>query len=255
MVLKKLGADLINEQPDGNFPAHGPDPMKPKADRDLAEAVIKKKADLGVLFDADGDRVFFVDDLGRRVDSDIVAALISENFKGSIILDVRSGYLAREFLEKAGKKIIDSRVGHSFIKKMISKEKSSFAAETSGHYYFPLGNGAYFDSGILAAIYFINSLPPKLSQFIDNLPRYFKSGELNFKIKNKIEVIKKLEKQFKKETARIYKIDGLKMEFNSPDWWFSVRPSNTEDLLRLNLEAKNKKVFEERLEEIKKFLK
>ena len=251
-IFKKLGVKfLVNDRPDGNFPAHGPDPMKPEALQDISEAVKENKADLGVIFDADGDRVFFMDDLRRGVDPDIVAVLIGKNFKGPVILDVRSGYLPRELL----KNVKDCRVGHFFIKKMMAKIKAGFAAESSGHYYFPLGGGAYFDSGILAALHLINSLPPKLSEFIYGLHHYFKTGELNFKIKDKTGIMKSIEKRFQKEAAKTSKIDGIKMEFKSPDWWFSVRPSNTEDLLRLNLEAKDEEIFEEKTKELRKFLK
>src|SRR3989344_3207106 len=142
-TYKLTNFKLINQRPDGRFPAHGPDPMKPGAMDDLCQTVRKYKADLGVIFDADGDRVFFVDDRGRPVHSDVVAGLLSKNFNGQAILDVRAGYLAREFivagLPRPGggkKKIVNSRVGHYFIKKLMREKKIPFAAEVSGHYYF-----------------------------------------------------------------------------------------------------------------------
>ncbi len=252
LVIGKLEIILINEKPDGRFPAHGPNPMAKGATDDLRKAVSKNKADLGVIFDADGDRAFFIDDLGEGIHSDITAALIGKNYKGPVILDVRAGYLARELISK----VIDSRVGHYFIKKLMRQRKAPFAAETSGHYYFK--DFFYADSGIFAAIQFMNAASEilkkgkKLSGWIDSLPKYYRSGEINFRISDKKAVMKKAENLFKKEAKKISHLDGLKMEFGPPvgQWWFSLRPSNTEDLLRLNLEAKDEKVFKKALKAI-----
>src|SRR3989344_4394381 len=136
LEIDKLEIKLINDKLDGNFPAHGPNPMAENALNDLERAVKKYRTDLGVIFDADGDRVFFVDDKGKEIHSDIIAGLIAENFFGPVILDIRSGYSAREPLSRAKRKVVDSRVGHYFIKKMMKNKKINFAAELSGHYYF-----------------------------------------------------------------------------------------------------------------------
>ena len=278
LTQKLVNSQIINQRPDGRFPAHGPDPMKPGAMDDLCQTVRKYKADLGVIFDADGDRVFFVDDRGRPVHSDVVAGLLSKNFNGQVILDVRAGYLAREMivadLPRQGggkKKIVNSRVGHYFIKKLMREKKIPFAAEVSGHYYFQ--DFFFADSGIFAAIMMINSisrLNRPLSDWLDSLPRYYRSGEINFKVKDKVGVMKKVEAHFsseggsasggKKLGAKISHIDGLRVEFyrRSPELaegWFSLRPSNTEDWLRLNLEAKNKKVFDAELRLLEKLIK
>lgn len=249
LVNRGLEFILINDEPDGNFPAHGPNPMLSNALNQLKRAVIKHKADLGVIFDGDGDRVFFTDNRGRFVNPDIVAALISQNYKGPIILDLRSGYLSRELISADKKRIIDSRVGHYFIKKLMREKKSPFAAELSGHYYFRDFFGA--DSGIFAAIQFINAvsgLKTGLVEFIDSLPKYYQSGELNFRVKDKEGLMKKAENIFKKDAKEISRLDGLKMEF--PAWWFNLRPSNTENLLRLNMEARKKITFEQKLKEL-----
>lgn len=254
----KLKIILINNEPDGNFPAHGPDPLKENSINDLSRAVLQNKADLGVIFDADGDRVFFIDDQGRKISTDAVTALISKDFSGPIILDVRFGYLIKELLGKS-RKIIESRVGHFFIKKLMARKKILFAAEISGHYYFSFDGGAYFDAAILAAIHFINQCSKigKLSKWIDLLPKYYWSGELNFKVDNKAKTMKKVENYFKKEAKKISRLDGLKMEFSSSlgDWWLGIRPSNTEDLLRLIVGAKSEKAGQKQLEEVKKLLK
>ncbi len=250
---------LINDRPDGRFPAHGPDPWRRDAFNDLRTAVRKHKADLGIIFDADGDRVFFLDDRGQPVAPDAVAVLISRSFKGPLILDVRAGYLARELISADGKKIINSRVGHYFIKKLMNKKKIDFAAETSGHYYFKFKEfSAVWDSGILTAIYFMNQISGiryqglSLGEWIDGLPKYHRSGEINFRVSDKEKILTKIEQKYKKEAQRLSHLDGLKMEFGA--WWFNVRPSQTEDLLRLNLEAKDKKTFLAKLKEFKKLI-
>lgn len=270
IILKELFLKpkiiLINDKPDGNFPAHGPNPMIGKAFAELGTAVRKYKADLGVVFDADGDRAFFVDDRGRLVDPDVIAVLISKNFKGPVILDVRGGYLARELIGTGKRKIFDSRVGHTFMKKMMRKRKAAFGGEFSGHYYFNFGGGFYADSGIFAAIQFINQTGKlkaeglTLSQWIESLPKYHRSGEINFEIKDKERILKKLEDRYKKQAKKISHLDGLKMEFSARGgpaaggWWFNLRPSNTENLIRLNLEAKDFKTLNSKLQEIKKLL-
>lgn len=251
---KKIDAKLINYRPDGRFPAHGPNPMERGALKDLKKKIKKEKADLGAIFDADGDRVFFVDDKARLVSADVCAASIGANFKGPVVLTPLSGYLVREIFKKEGKKIIESRVGHYFIKKAMKKVKAKFGAETSGHYYFNIQN-TYYDSGVLAVIYFINAvsnLKENLSDWIDSLPRYYHSGELNFKVKNKKQLLHKIEQEFRKNARKISKLDGLKVEFD--DYWFSIRPSQTEDLVRLNLEAKSKKTLKKALARIKKLI-
>ncbi len=254
---QSINSKLINWRPDGRFPAHGPDPWKKRAMDQLSRAVLKEKADLGVIFDADGDRVFFVDDEGRPVSPDIIAALISKNFPGSVILDLRSGYLARELISADRKKIIDSRVGHYFIKQTMRKKKISFGAESSGHYYFK--DFYYCDSGIFAAIQFINQVSVmrnknlKLSEWVSELPKYYRSGELNFEISNKSAAMKRVEEFYNKSVGKISHLDGIKIE--GENWWCNVRPSNTENLLRLNLEAKNKKIFDRKLKELTRLLK
>jgi len=265
-LKSKLRSILINYNPDGSFPAHGPNPMVPGALRDLQLAVKKYKADLGVIFDADGDRVFFVDERGREIHSDIVAGLLGVAVKEDVILDLRCGYLARELLVKAGKKIIDSRVGAYFIKKLMREKKVEFAGELSAHYYFK--DFFFADAGIFAAIQMINQVSllkirgRSLAKWIDSLPTYFRSGELNFKVVNKSEAMKRIENFYKKSASKISYLDGVKMEFSdaahaealAKAWWFNIRPSNTENLLRLNLEAKDRKVFQSKLDEIKKLI-
>lgn len=251
-------AILINDKPDGNFPAHGPDPTKRNAFSDLRLAVRRYGADLGVIFDADGDRVFFVDNETRPVNADVAAVLIGDCFRGPVVLTELSGYLAQEVIG-AKKKIFYSRVGHYFIKKLMRRREADFGAEASGHYYFAfdekfLGGSkrkrgkVYFDSGIVAALRMINAvskMDSSLSKWIDGLPKYFRSGEINFSTaKNVAELLEKIEKIYRKSAAKVSRLDGLKMEFNPAKrgaaWWFNLRPSGTEPLVRLNLEAKDR---------------
>ncbi len=258
LKVESLKLKVINQKPNGNFPAHGPNPMLSGALSQLRKEVRKQEADFGAAFDADGDRVFFVDDRGRKVPSDAVLSLISQAFDGPIAIDARAGYLANELIKAGGKKIIESRVGHAFFKKVMKNRNANFGGELSGHYYFPLASGRFFDSGIAAAIYFANEVSElkrfggKLSDWLDSLPKYYRSGELNFVVRDKNEVMKEFGRKYSKLARKISRSDGLKMEFS--DWWFIVRPSQTEDLLRLNLEAKDQKVFQKRLAELKSLL-
>lgn len=262
MVVEKLKAEnlklkVINDNPDGNFPAHGPNPLSEGALRDLQLEVVNSGADLGVIFDADGDRAFFTDDRGREVPADAVLFLLADNFPGPAVANILAGYLAKHLFEKAGKKLIETKVGHYFLKKVMKEEGASFGGEFSGHYYFPLG-ATNFDSGILSAVYMANEVSKmkadgrKLSDWLDELPVFHRSGELNFEVTDKEGAMGLIEKNYSKIAERSSRLDGLKMEF--PDWWFVVRPSNTENLLRLVVEAKDKKVLDERLAELKKLI-
>lgn len=250
---RRIRGRMVNGTPDGAFPAHGPNPMSGGAIEELGRRVSRAKADLGAVFDADGDRVFFVDDRGRPFRPDHAAIAIASNFKGPVIVDVRSGYALREWLRGERRRVIESRVGHFFIKKLMRKKRVSFAAESSGHYYFK--DFFFADSGLLAAIHVVNRVArlagegKRLSAWVEALPEVFSAGELNFEIRDKEGTMRKIEAHFRARARKISKLDGIRMEF--PDFWFSVRPSNTEDLLRLNLEAKDKNVFTAQLKEVR----
>ncbi len=261
----KLQTLLINATPDGNFPAHGPNPSKAGAMNQLKKEILSQKADLGIIFDADGDRVFFIDNKGKFINPDIIANLLIWRLNPKkVVIDVRTGWLVRK-PTTYNQQLTTSRVGHYYIKKLMRKIKADFGAEQSGHYYFAfqnLGKGElYYDSGILSAIEIINAvskLPYKLSNYIDLLPQYYRSPELNLKVENPKQFIKKIEKYYKSKTTD-YKLlttnylDGLTMEFS--DWWFNLRPSNTEPLLRLNIESNNKILLQQKIKELKSFIK
>ena len=292
LKIKDLRFKIINNEPDGNFPAHGPNPWAEDAMNQLKKEVLRRKADLGIIFDADGDRVFFVDNLGHVVEPDVIARLLIWQLRPKkVVFDIRTSWLVKK-LRIENLKLKISKVGHYFIKKLIRKTGADLGVEKSGHYYFK----KFFncDAGILTAIEIINAvskLPYSLAYFSDLLPQYYRSGEINVKINNKLRIrnykslLKKIEKYFKSKTTnpdarsglrlkhRSYKLDGLTMEFEggpasrslsegglasrslSEGWWFNIRPSNTEPLIRLNIEAESQKILEEKKKELMNFLK
>lgn len=244
----KLKIYFINENPDGRFPGHGPDPLKKekwKAFRDLRFAVRKYKADLGAVFDADADRVFFVDNLTRPVEPDIAARLLIWRLRPQkIVIDVRAGWLLRKFrISNFEFRFFESKVGHSFIERKMVAEQADFGAEHSGHYYFK--KFFYLDSGILAAIEVINAvsrLPYKFSDFVDLLPPYYRR-EIDFPL-NQL--------RYKTQAGLLKKLGRLRMEF--PDWWFNLHFSETEPLLRLDVEAVEKFQLQKQILKLKKIL-
>src|SRR3989344_4765639 len=249
----KINAMFINDEPDGNFPAHGPNPLAKGATRQLEKEVRKPRrwvgattaervgADLGVIFDADGDRVFFVDNRGRLVESHESGYILIQIFKPPYVAGIISSWRITKM-----PKIWISRVGHYFFKKLMREKKASLGVEHSGHYYFK--KFFYCDSGILAAIEvinFVSGLKTDFASWLDKLPKYYRSGEINFEIRDKEKVLAKVERLFKKSAKKIIKMDGLTMEFS--EWWFNLRLSNTENLIRLNLEAVDQKILKQKL--------
>lgn len=280
LKFKNCEIKIINSEPNGNFPAHGPNPSKPKAIGALAAAVKDFHADLGAIFDGDGDRALFVNDKNRQVNPDVIARLLLWELKPQkIVVDMRTGWLVKN-LQTKNLKLATAKIGHFFIKKSISEKKADFGAEFLGHYYFvfpssytkqiiPLPSSSrrekkeklYFDSGILTAITVINALsrlPYKLSDYIALLPSSYRPPEINFSLSlpafsQPQQLLKSVESHFRKNALKISRLDGLTMEF--ADWWFNLRYSQTESCLRLNMETVNKQRFQEEFLQIKKFLK
>jgi phosphomannomutase len=268
---------LINQNPDGNFPAHGPDPLKRFAIRDLRSAVIKRKADLGVIFDADGDRVFFIDNRGRLVDPDAIGRLLIWQINPKkVVIDVRAGWLIRKLITH-NSKLTTSKVGYFFIKKLMRKIKADLGIERSGHYYFRISDPnlriasestnkseLYYDDGILAAIHVINAvsrLPYTLADFTDLLPKHYRSGEISIRypvsgIRNQ-EFFKKIERKlishFSFLISRVSHLDGLTIE--TRHFWFNLRPSNTEPVIRLNIEAASRETLRKEKKQLTKIIK
>ncbi len=238
---------------DGNFPNHEADPIKAKNLADLQKAVVENNCDFGLGFDGDADRAGFVDEKGNIISSDLMTAFIAQKYlkenKGAgIIYDLRSSSIVEEVIKNNGGRPLRSRVGHSFVKRLMRKENAIFGGELSGHYYF--AECFSTDSALMALIQVINilqesSLP--LSQGITGFRKYYPTGELSFKVQDAQAIIEKLGISYSQ-----YKTDYLDgLTVNADGWWFNLRASNTEPLLRLNLEAKDEKIRNTKLEEIK----
>ncbi len=255
-------------KPDGRFPNHEPNPMNDENLADIKKAILKEKADFGIAFDGDGDRCMFLDEKAERIPSDMVSALIAREMiaaepGAAIVYDLRSSWAVKEEIAKAGGKPIRDRVGHAFIKETMRKNNSPFAGELSGHYYFRQSYTSpksaetvrwFADSGIVAFVNFINAVTrigKPVSEIIKPFRRYFASGEQNFKVKDKDAAMENISREFK--DGRQDTLDGVTIEY--PDWWLNLRPSNTEPLLRLNLEAKTKEKLDKITDRLVKIIK
>lgn len=241
-ISKRLSIDLqvLYLEPDGNLPNHGLDPLQPENRAELQQRVVEERMDLGLAFDGDGDRFFSIDDRGGFVPGDFLTALLAEyllekNPGSKIIYDIRASWAVPDIIRKAGGFPLVERVGHAFIKQRMAEEKALFAGEVTGHYYFQSFFGA--DSGILPALLLLEMISKrgnKLSELLKPLEdKYFISGEINSRVSDPKSCLRALEEKFR--DGKITKLDGLSVSY--PTWHFNVRPSNTEPLLRLNLES------------------
>jgi len=253
------GADLeiipLNFEITGEF-VHPPNPLIEANLQMTKDAVLKHGADLGVCFDGDADRCMFVDENGRTVGCDLMTALLTRHFLASkpgsvIVYDLRSSRVVAEEIRAAGGVPRRERVGHAFMKKALSDSQAVFGGELSGHFYFRDNYNA--DSGAIAfavACSVLAAGDQPLSERIAPLHRYEASGEINFKADDKDAAMAEIEQAF--EGAQVDHLDGVTISF--PDWWCNVRPSNTEPLLRLNLEAADLDAMNARLDEVKGIL-
>lgn len=249
----------INAEPDGTFPKGRPDPFVPENRTETIDLVKKEKADFGVMWDADADRVFFVDDNGLFVDSYFINSIlisdILKKFPGQkIVYDPRYTWALIEATKEAGSVAVMERVGHSFIKARMRKENAIFSGESSGHTYYR--EFWYADCGmlpLLQVIEIVSKEAKKLSKIIEPVRRkYFISGEINYKTPNADNILKVAEEKYK--SGIIDRTDILSIEFT--DWRFNMRTSNTgEKFLRLNLEAKSESLKNEKEEELDKLIK
>jgi phosphomannomutase len=243
-------------EPDGSLPNHGLDPMKEENRAALQERVIAEGADVGFAFDGDGDRFFAIDDRGRFVPGDFLTALMGtyllEREPGAtIVYDVRCSWAVPELIRAAGGTALIERVGHSFIKPRMFEEGGIFGGELSGHYYFRDFFGA--DSGIVPSLIILEMLSRKgvkLSQLLEPLEqRYFLSGEINSEVEDPGGRIQAVEEVFGEGGGgRVEHIDGISVSYK--DWHFNVRASNTEPLLRLNLEGRSHQLMEEKTHDV-----
>ncbi len=230
---------------DGSFPNHEPNPLEEKNIKDLREKVLEYGADIGIAFDGDGDRVFFVDEKGELISSDLIIALIAKLIDKKVLYDLRCSNIIKETARDS----VMWRVGHSFIKKKMKDEDIFFGGEYSGHYYLKQGS-SYFESPYFVIYKLFEAMEDKkLSELIAPFKKYYHSGELNFEVKDKQSIIEKVEKKY--SSGKITKIDGVRIDFD--DWWFLLRGSNTEPILRLIVEAKSKELLDSKIKEIVPF--
>ncbi len=226
---------------DGSFPNHEADPLKAENLVPTQELVRAHNCDIGVAYDGDADRCMFIDETGASISSDLITALIAgsmlERHPGQPILyDLRSSRVVKEWIEEHGGVAVRGRVGHSFMKRLLKEKGAPFGGELSGHYYF--ADCFHTDSGLMAMIQVINICRRQgkpLSELIAPLRRYSATGEMNFYVSDVSAVLRRMEEHYAQQGAQIDHLDGLTVEHD--DWWFNLRSSNTEPLLRLNLEA------------------
>jgi phosphomannomutase len=254
-VLERLPIETVRcyFEPDGSFPNHEPNPLLPENREFIVGKTLEEGADLGVAFDGDGDRCFFVDDTGEFVPGDFVTALFAESLLekepgAKVIYDVRASRAVPDAIERDGGAALVNRVGHAFIKARMRKEDAAFAGEVSGHYYFRDFTQA--DSGVvpfLLMLELISKRGRRLSEILAPLrSRYFITGELNTPVPDVALKLQELKERY--ADGRVSHLDGISVDFD--DWHFNVRPSNTEPLLRLNLEATSQELMEQKRDEV-----
>ena len=254
-LFKHVPADFVkmNWELDGTFPAHEADPLKPENMETLCEKVKEVGADIGVATDGDGDRIFYADDKGKRLDPGITRAILCKLFlrekPGSkIAYYIRPCKITLDTILENGGIPIVTKVGHSLIKEQTVREGAYFAGESSGHFFLNMEEGCY-EVPLIVTLKLLQELSESgksLSKYIKPYQRYFHSGEINSEVSDKDAVITKLKEKY--ADGKQNEMDGISIEY--PDWWFNVRPSNTEPVLRLNLEANARELMEEKRDEV-----
>ncbi len=255
-ILEDIPVEIVplDFEPNGNFPKGRPDPMILERRKETEELVISAKADLGVAWDADADRCFLFDENGEYVDNYYLTAILAELFlekshkKEKIILDPRQYWAVADTVAKAGGESIMNKVGHAFIKDRMRKENVLFAGEITGHFYFR--DNFFCDNGMIPLLLILEKLSQegiKLSELADPFrKKYFISGEINTKVNDPDVVLKNAEAKY--SDGEILHIDGVSVEYK--DWRFNLRKSNTEPLIRLNVEAKSQALVDEKVKEL-----
>lgn len=244
----------MNWELDGSFPAHEADPFKEENIRSLGEKVLATGADLGIATDGDGDRIFFVDNVGRPVEPGITRAILCkiflrENPGAKIAYDIRPGRITLDTILENGGTPIVTRVGHSLIKEKALSEGAVFAGESSGHFFLNMGADGCYEVPLIVTLKILEELSQSNLSFADYIKpyqRYAHSGEINSRVADVNKKIEEIKEKY--SDGRQNNLDGITVEY--PDFWFNVRPSNTEPLLRLNLEAKTKELMEEKRDEL-----
>jgi phosphomannomutase len=237
---------------DGTFPNHESNPLAEKNLNDLKDRVAKGKADLGVIFDGDADRAVFVDETGATVRPDFITGIIAEEIlqgreAEKILIDVRTSWAVKERIEELGCIPEYVQVGHAYARKKLRDVNAILGGELAGHYYFR--DNFYGDSGVITFLHVLRALSrsrKRMSELVSPLQKYPGTGEINFKTKHKDGIIKRMREMYSDGKQSL--LDGLTVEY--ADWWFNLRKSNTEPYLRLNIEARTERVFEQKKTEV-----
>lgn len=259
IFVKKLMGDkpyYINDSMDGSFPGHEPNPLEPQNRNQIVDCVLENNCDLGVIFDGDADRVMFIDENGSFISPDLIIAVLAyyffdeKNEKGKVVQDIRTSKSVGDFLKKFDAELIIWKVGRAFGASKLKEVGGIYGGELAGHYYFR--DFYYSDSGLLASILVLKIVSKfaskgiSFSQIIHKISSYSNTGEINFTIERKQEAMDEVLAYFRK-TSRDFKFfdfDGYRLDF--PNWWFNIRPSNTEPYLRFLAEAANDQLLEEK---------
>lgn len=243
----------LNFELDGTFPVHQPDPLDPENLEPLQEAVREHRADLGIAPDGDGDRYFFVDEKGRVVRQEILRGIMAQlalrEYPGATVCyDIRPGRITKDMIEAAGGNGVVTPVGHSLIKQKMLDVGAVFGGESSGHYFYRFSYGT-FEAPVPFVLKFLEYLSAQekpLSAVLAPYQKYFHSGEINSKVTDTAAVLERVKQRYADGQQNL--LDGVTVEY--PDWWFNVRGSNTEPLVRLNLEATSKNLMEQKRNEV-----
>ena len=257
-LFKKIPADLIkmNFDYDGTFPAHQPDPLQAETLVDLQKRVVFEHADLGLAPDGDGDRLFFVDENGNIVPPTIIASIIAKDLLkrspgDTVLVDIRYLLTPKKILEEVGGKMKVTKVGHAYITEGLHESGGIFAGESSAHYFFrETGNAESQMPVILTVLKVMSEEGKTLSQLVAEYRRSYESGEINYKVKNASDIMEKIKEQYK--DSEFVTLDGIAI--NYPTWRASVRTSNTEPLLRLNVESLDESEMHAKRDELKAFI-
>jgi len=256
-LLKRLNVAgvVINEEADGSFPNHDPNPLKPESRVQLSKKVLEIGAALGIVLDGDGDRIICVDEKGIAIENYFTSCLIAEELLGNtpgsaIVYDLISSRVLPERITELKGEAVLSKVGYTYLYDKMVETGALFGTETSGHVYFKVSDTYYTESAAYALVVLLKLLGrrgKRLSELVKPLAeRYFQSGEINIEIEDKEGAMQRIEENF--AGGSINRLDGVSVEYD--DFWFNIRPSNTEPLLRLRLEARSKEVRERRTEEV-----
>lgn len=243
-------------KPDGNFPNHEANPLKEESLIDIKENILNKKADVGMAFDGDGDRVVFLDAQGNLIRNDFILGIVAKYYleKGKakfIPADLRISHGIIKAIEKMGGIVIKTKVGYPFIRKAMRKKRAYVGGELSGHLFWK--DFCYSESALLSGIRILKimvNFGKSLKDLVSPLENYFFSPEINFETEKKEEKIAEIKEKFR--AGKINELDGLTVEFKN--WWFNIRPSNTEPLLRLTIEANSKELLDEKIKELSKLI-